>query len=222
MISAGLLLLGFAAAQFHGATAPILPPETSGAAVATADLATIVGSSAQFQPAPAPALPPPTPGAPAQSAGLDATVVAAIPLQAAAATPPPASSAPAQKVDAKANSGAPGPIKATATTGINLRAGPGQQYDVLAGIRINAALTVTGCLKTGKWCKVDAGSVQGWAYSQYLATDLAGARLMVGDQIAALGIPVAKFSAPPPERPWWWPMPGGNVTAPGTTGSATR
>jgi len=122
-------------------------------------------------------------------------------FQAPAPTAPaPISAAAVHEVDLKTIT-ASVPVAATATTSLYVRSGPGSQFDVLGLISTNDRMMVTGCIEASRWCSVDAGGVQGWAYSQYLATNQTGARLIVGDNKATLGIPVVTFSAAGSARP---------------------
>jgi uncharacterized protein YraI len=63
---------------------------------------------------------------------------------------------------------------ATATTPLNIRSGPGPQYPVIGAIRQNARAVVQGCIAGSLWCEVNYLGQQGWAYSQYLAMNVAG------------------------------------------------
>ena len=77
-----------------------------------------------------------------------------------------------------------------ATTDLNIRSGPGPQYDVVGVIGANQPATLEGCLENSQWCTVDAGGVQGWAYSAYLAVDDAGTRVVIAERPAAVAVPV--------------------------------
>ena len=53
------------------------------------------------------------------------------------------------------------------TIGLNLRSGPGTGYSVLASLDDGTVVDVVGALQSSFW-KVKAGSVTGWAHSNYL------------------------------------------------------
>jgi uncharacterized protein YraI len=169
-VFAGLVVVGLAvaAAQFQSALST--PSATPSAGTQEIDLKTSTFvATAPFQ-APSPAAPSPTAPSEISSAlqGVDLeTITAALPT-----------------------------IVATATTRINVRSGPGLQFGIVGAVAANAPMSVTGCLEASRWCSVDAGGLQGWAYSQYLASDLTGTRLIVGDHKAALGIRVVTFTEP--------------------------
>ena len=84
---------------------------------------------------------------------------------------------------------------ATATADLNVRAGPGPQYEVVGVIPSNQQTTVQGCLEGSKWCMVDHGGTQGWAYSDYLMADASGTPVVVAERWADVGVPVVTFDA---------------------------
>jgi uncharacterized protein YraI len=179
LLFAGLVVVVGAFATYHRSqSVPTTAPEPSRATVAAAWFG--VPSSVE---------------GPSEPFGTADAIGAQSDAASAAPTPSQASGAAVQKVDIT-NITASLPIRATATTVLNLRAGPGSQFDVVGVISANGSLTVTGCIEASRWCRVDAGRLHGWAYSEYLATNVAGARLIVGDQRTALGIPVVTFSSP--------------------------
>ncbi len=63
---------------------------------------------------------------------------------------------------------------ATASTDLHLRAGPGPNYEIQGVIDGEDEVTVIGCLDESNWCEVDYNGQQGWAYGDYLATQLEG------------------------------------------------
>jgi uncharacterized protein YraI len=81
---------------------------------------------------------------------------------------------------------------AIATTPLNIRSGPGPQYPVIGAIAANSQAVVNGCIQGSLWCQVSFGRVQGWVYSQYLRTSVAGAPPVVLSQRAA-SMPVVTY-----------------------------
>ena len=113
-------------------------------------------------------------------------------------------------------------VMATATGKLNVRSGPSTHFKVVGTISANGPATVSGCIKGSKWCSVMAGTVKGWADAQYLTTtNTAGAKVIVGDQIAALGLPTVTYTAPAPAsgKPAApaAPKAGGNTSAGGAS-----
>ena len=87
-------------------------------------------------------------------------------------------------------------ISATAITDLNMRSGPGPEYPVLAVIGMNDPVVVTGCIDGSKWCAVAYNGVMGWSYSDYLATPLGGAQIVLADRPATLVVPTIAFNGP--------------------------
>src|SRR5262245_47552297 len=115
------------------------------------------------------------------SATVSGAAVASPKLQDQLAPAAPTSSN-EQKVALAINSTGSVAITARSTATINVRSGPGQQFGILALIGADTPVTVKGCIEAATWCSVDAGSTQGWASSQYLATNITGPRLIIGDR----------------------------------------
>jgi uncharacterized protein YraI len=84
---------------------------------------------------------------------------------------------------------------ATATTDLNVRSGPGPQYEVVGVIPSDGSATVSGCLEDSKWCQVAHDGTEGWAYSDYLAADLSGERVVITERRADVGVPVATYDS---------------------------
>lgn len=72
----------------------------------------------------------------------------------------------------------------TATTDLNVRAGPGPEHPVVGVIGANEQAMLEGCLADSKWCQVDIGGTQGWAYSDYLTGDFDGTQVVVTERPA--------------------------------------
>jgi uncharacterized protein YraI len=52
---------------------------------------------------------------------------------------------------------------------------------------------VKGCLEGSKWCAVDHNGAEGWVFSDYLAADLSGARVVVSEGRADIGVPAVTY-----------------------------
>jgi uncharacterized protein YraI len=79
------------------------------------------------------------------------------------------------------------------TTDLNVRAGPGPQYQVVGVIPAGGNANVTGCNATGKWCSVDVGGVQGWAFADYLTASVEGQSMVVTKLPQSQAVPVVEF-----------------------------
>jgi uncharacterized protein YgiM (DUF1202 family) len=64
---------------------------------------------------------------------------------------------------------------ATAVTDLNLRAGPGPMHEVVSVIPEGASVTVDACIEASNWCQVRHDGTDGWAFADYLQTELAAA-----------------------------------------------
>lgn len=93
----------------------------------------------------------------------------------------------------------------TATTALNIRSGPGPQFPVIGAIAPRGQAMINGCIQGSLWCQISFGGTQGWVYSQYLVTSVAGAAPVIVSRQPA-GVPVITYdqpavtvgSAPPP------------------------
>jgi len=79
-----------------------------------------------------------------------------------------------------------------ATTDLNLRAGPGSQFPVVGVIGAGQATTVKGCIDQGKWCNVNTGTEDAWAYSDYLAMESNGTQIILSNRSPDAGIALVK------------------------------
>jgi uncharacterized protein YraI len=68
---------------------------------------------------------------------------------------------------------------ATAGTDLNIRSGPGVQHEVTGSIRNGDEVSVNGCIDSVNWCEVVYNGQTGWAYGDYLTTQ-------VGEEIQPL------------------------------------
>lgn len=67
----------------------------------------------------------------------------------------------------------------TATTDLNVRSGPGSQYPVIGVIDAGDTALLKGCIQQSKWCAIDEGDKSGYVFSDYLAADMGGTRVIV-------------------------------------------
>ncbi len=80
-----------------------------------------------------------------------------------------------------------------ATADLNVRSGPGPQYEVVGVIPQGGDASVMGCNSTGKWCSVSVGSVDGWAYSDYLTASIEGQPMVVTKLPQSQSVPVVEY-----------------------------
>jgi uncharacterized protein YraI len=85
---------------------------------------------------------------------------------------------------------------ATATTALNIRSGPGPQYNIVGVINDRGQAHMLGCIEGSLWCQVDYHGTQGWAYSKYLTTQVAGQPLVIAGNTAQIGVPPVTYQAP--------------------------
>ncbi|MBW3096070.1 DUF1236 domain-containing protein [Pseudohoeflea coraliihabitans] len=86
-------------------------------------------------------------------------------------------------------------MSVTATTDLNVRAGPGPQHPVETVIGVDQQATLNGCLEDSKWCQVTVNGQTGWAYSDYLTTDMSGERVVVYEQRQQIGVPTVTYES---------------------------
>lgn len=84
----------------------------------------------------------------------------------------------------------------TATTDLNLRSGPGPEQPVIGLIKARHKAQVLGCVEGSLWCQVKYRGKQGWAYSQYMALQAGGGRIVVREpaNVAVAGVPVVTYN----------------------------
>ncbi|RST84325.1 DUF1236 domain-containing protein [Aquibium carbonis] len=82
---------------------------------------------------------------------------------------------------------------AVATTDLNIRSGPGPQYEVVGSIGASETATVNGCMEGSRWCEVSHNGVTGWSYSEYLAGDFGGERIVISSAPATVEVPVVDY-----------------------------
>src|SRR5690606_8080645 len=80
-----------------------------------------------------------------------------------------------------------------ATTDLNVRAGPGPEYPVIGSIPIDGEAMLHGCIEGSRWCQVTAGSLEGWAYSDYLIADNSGVEVVLTERPPAMDVPVVTY-----------------------------
>jgi uncharacterized protein YraI len=92
----------------------------------------------------------------------------------------------------------------TATGSVNMRTGPGTAYPVITTIPAGAEVEVLGC---PTWCQVVYAGREGWASSNYIATDYAD---YSPPGVIYEPAPVVRYAYRTPPRayfrhgrPWW-------------------
>ena len=85
---------------------------------------------------------------------------------------------------------------AVAVTDLNLRSGPGPNYPVVGVIPANGAVAIQGCIQGSKWCQVDLDGKAGWAYSDYLISDVGGQQVALTERTPAMNVPSVTYEAP--------------------------
>ena len=83
---------------------------------------------------------------------------------------------------------------ATALTDLNIRSGPGPEYPVIGLIQTQEQVNMIGCIEGSLWCQVTHKGREGWAYSQYLATQSAGNRVIISERRPDVGVPAVTYS----------------------------
>lgn len=68
---------------------------------------------------------------------------------------------------------------ATVSTDLNVRSGPGVQHGVIGAIGTDQEVSVIGCIDSANWCQVSSGTLEGWAYGDYL-------NVRAGDEVVSL------------------------------------
>ncbi|TWG97886.1 uncharacterized protein YraI [Mesorhizobium sp. J18] len=82
----------------------------------------------------------------------------------------------------------------TATADLNIRSGPGPQYPVVGVIGASGEATLDGCIEGSKWCRVNAGGVEGWAYSDYLTATFDSRQVIVTERPAE-AVPLVTYES---------------------------
>jgi uncharacterized protein YraI len=83
---------------------------------------------------------------------------------------------------------------ATALTDLNIRSGPGPEYPVIGLVKAQEPVTMIGCIEGSLWCQVTYKGKEGWAYSQYLATQSAsGNRVIISDRRPEVVVPSVTY-----------------------------
>jgi uncharacterized protein YraI len=84
----------------------------------------------------------------------------------------------------------------SATTDLNVRAGPGPEYQVIGFLGAGQQAPLTGCLKDSRWCTVSTANGEGWVYSDYLAAEEQGQRVVITRRPAGIAVPDVTYSGP--------------------------
>jgi uncharacterized protein YraI len=84
----------------------------------------------------------------------------------------------------------------SATTDLNVRAGPGPEYQVIGVLGAGQEAPLTGCLQNSRWCTVSTANGNGWVYSDYLAAEDQGQRVVIAQRPAGITVPVVTYDGP--------------------------
>ncbi|MDN5926954.1 MAG: DUF1236 domain-containing protein [Hyphomicrobiales bacterium] len=84
----------------------------------------------------------------------------------------------------------------SATTDLNVRAGPGPEYQVIGFLGAGQQAPLTGCLKNSRWCTVSTANGNGWVYSDYLAAEEQGQRVVITQRPAGIVVPDVTYDGP--------------------------
>ena len=60
-------------------------------------------------------------------------------------------------------------------------------------IKANDNVAIRGGLEGNKWCAVDHKGTEGWVFSDYLAADLSGSRVVVSERRSDIGVPATTY-----------------------------
>lgn len=83
--------------------------------------------------------------------------------------------------------------EATATTDLNLRAGPGPNFEIVDVIAGDDTVTVSSCLETANWCEVTYNGTTGWAYGNYLNTQVNGESVVLYENREAVDVQITTY-----------------------------
>jgi uncharacterized protein YraI len=86
---------------------------------------------------------------------------------------------------------------ATAITDLNIRSGPGPEYPVIGFIQAQDSVTMVGCIEGSLWCQITQKGKEGWAYSQYLATQSTGNRMIISERRPDVVVPTVTYTRTP-------------------------
>jgi uncharacterized protein YraI len=86
----------------------------------------------------------------------------------------------------------------SATTDLNVRAGPGPEYQVIGVLGAGQEAPLTGCLQNSRWCTVSTANGNGWVYSDYLAAEDQGQRVVIAQRPAGITVPVVTYQGAAP------------------------
>lgn len=80
---------------------------------------------------------------------------------------------------------------ALVTTDLNLRRSPDTRFLPVTVLPAGALVSVSGCVGSYRWCRVNWHGYNGWAYSRYLARrEYGGYYNGYNDYAATIGIPI--------------------------------
>ena len=86
-------------------------------------------------------------------------------------------------------------MQTTALTDLNIRSGPGPEYPVIGFIQAQDPVTMIGCIEGSRWCQITHKGKEGWAYSQYLATQSAGNRVIISERRPDVVVPTVTYTS---------------------------
>src|SRR6202171_3195134 len=86
---------------------------------------------------------------------------------------------------------------ATALTDLNIRSGPGPEYWIIGFSQAQDPVTMVGCIEGSLWCQIRHKGKEGWAYSQYLATQSAGNRVIISERRPDVVVPTVTYNRTP-------------------------
>src|ERR1700674_632754 len=85
-------------------------------------------------------------------------------------------------------------MQTTALTDLNIRSGPGPEYPVIGLIKAQEPVTMLGCIEGSLWRQITHRGQDGWAYSQYLATQSAsGNRVIISERRPEVVVPSVTY-----------------------------
>jgi uncharacterized protein YraI len=84
----------------------------------------------------------------------------------------------------------------SATIDLNVRAGPGPEYQVIGFLGAGEQAPLTGCLKDSRWCTVSTQNGEGWVFSDYLAAEEQGQRVVIARRPASIDVPDVTYDGP--------------------------
>jgi uncharacterized protein YraI len=69
----------------------------------------------------------------------------------------------------------------TSSKELNLRSGPGEEFPIVAVMKRDVRVEVTGCVLDYTWCFLTVDGIPGWAFARSLVVDTEGGIIHVQD-----------------------------------------